>query len=1527
MRPRPPLLTALLSTLLLMVGAACTERAPTSPTGMEEPAAPPSSDLLPDDLQVCGGEHAVELSTPDEDAVGSLAVANDEDVIAVTYLAEGGWTLRETHLHVGVSLDDIPRTPSGNPVPGHFSHAETHDDVSEFTHTLPRSEVPAGAGDEVIVAAHAAVHHAASDRSEGAWADGSRFTERGSPATYFRYEIQRCPPTAIISSPDVGASGRVGDPIVFDGSTSTDPQGSELVYSWDFGDGSAGGSPVLAHLFSEPGTYQVELTVTNDAGLSDTASRTVTISTLPPSTASAVVLGSVAAPDGSPLAGVTVGSDHPGVQGSTDADGSVRIEDVPVGVPVALRLSLEGYADRIVRLTMPESTEEGFFQATMRRRNPSSIVDAGDGGTVGGEDGSAVELPAGGLVDSDGDPITGEVDVSLTPVDVSGEEIGAFPGDFAGVSNSGESNILLSFGAMEIAVAKDGQTLDLAPGSVATIRIPVYTAGASIGDRIDLWTLDEASGIWIQEGSGTVVASTGSPTTLALEATIGHLSWWNADKFPERSAEGTVRCRVSESGDTHCGIVGRTTDEGPQFEARDVVPPESRTFTFPGERTILVDATGFGCTGSEEVAVPSSGTFDLPVDLTCAEGPDAVRIAYGDRVSGEIEASAEVDAYVFAGAEGDRIRLDLSAPPSLAGGYRLLDPSGSTVEEGDIDPETHVFATLATDGDYRLEIASQTDETGTYELGLSLFVVEDPVAITYGERLTAELGFAAEVDRFTFTGSEGDAVLLRVEAADVGLVGDVRLLNDAGDELETGSYGSTGPSVVVATLPSSGTFQIQVGASSGIPGDYRLALDRTDGTPTTLAYGDEVSETIDPPGEVDRYAFAGSAGDEIRLALAAQRFTGFFTLRDPSGSVLTSGEFGDDYEFAELTASGTHHVSVFGASASTTGDYSIGLAVSPGATSTTIDFGDIVTDEIGFPTETHSYRFSGAAGDEVTVSVAVPEGSNLTGSLEIRNPSGGVFFSSGFRRGDPAAHTFELASDGLYRIFISGLTGIPGTYELSLELSLPGALATGEMLDESIDPAGEIDEFTFDGTAGEVVRFFVGRAWRSDLVGAVTATAPSGAQVELGAFSRTTAFFDDQESVARTATLPEDGPYTLRVDGQAGEPDGYRVGLGTEAGRVDPAFGEFSSGFTDTPSPVRGTLVLPGSDGIVATTQGGEVHRFGANGLPDASFGSSGVVDLSALSPAVFGRELALQADGKLLVAGRDGNRDMAVVRLEQDGTLDPTFGTSGVVRLSVPGVSFDGFSARISSVLVLGDGDVFVVGWGRPDLTEYPVLARLNADGTPDASFGSSGTKILDGKGRFSPADAAMTSGASVVAAGFSNSGSRIASFLPDGSWNDSFGSGGLSVEIADAEFRSVSFLPDGRILAGGSTQGSRSPSVDFLAVMYGSGGSLDSGFGTSGRAQVDLGYEDRASEALLADDGSVTLVGGLEIEASSTGDPSAFHAALVRLTPSGFPDANFGIGGLVIDGIADGCTTGDRQSTGELVLGCDRGVVRFLP
>jgi len=82
-------------------------------------------------------------------------------------------------------------------------------------------------------------------------------------------------PTANAGGP---YNGLVGIPVGFNGTASSDPDGGELTYAWDFGDGTTGSGSTSSHTYTSPGGYLVTLRVTNPCGLFDDASVTALMS-------------------------------------------------------------------------------------------------------------------------------------------------------------------------------------------------------------------------------------------------------------------------------------------------------------------------------------------------------------------------------------------------------------------------------------------------------------------------------------------------------------------------------------------------------------------------------------------------------------------------------------------------------------------------------------------------------------------------------------------------------------------------------------------------------------------------------------------------------------------------------------------------------------------------------------------------------------------------------------------------------------------------------------------------------------------------------------------------------------------------------------------------------------------------------------------------------------------------------------------------------------------------------------------------
>jgi len=133
--------------------------------------------------------------------------------------------------------------------------------------------------------------------------------------------------------------------------------------------------------------------------------------------------------------------------------------------------------------------------------------------------------------------------------------------------------------------------------------------------------------------------------------------------------------------------------------------------------------------------------------------------------------------------------------------------------------------------------------------------------------------------------------------------------------------------------------------------------------------------------------------------------------------------------------------------------------------------------------------------------------------------------------------------------------------------------------------------------------------------------------------------------------------------------------------------------------------------------------RFNSNGSIDPTFGDNGKTTINFNGYNDFGRNAVLQPDGKILIAGaaknNNGNSSIALLRLNGDGTLDNTFGTGGKTTLTISGVADD----YAESVVQLTNGKILVGGYSAGDF----LVMRYNNNGTPDNTFGTNGYTLTD--------------------------------------------------------------------------------------------------------------------------------------------------------------------------------------------------------
>jgi uncharacterized delta-60 repeat protein len=301
-------------------------------------------------------------------------------------------------------------------------------------------------------------------------------------------------------------------------------------------------------------------------------------------------------------------------------------------------------------------------------------------------------------------------------------------------------------------------------------------------------------------------------------------------------------------------------------------------------------------------------------------------------------------------------------------------------------------------------------------------------------------------------------------------------------------------------------------------------------------------------------------------------------------------------------------------------------------------------------------------------------------------------------------------------------------------------------------------------------------------------------------------------------------------------------------------------------------------------------------------------------SYAGFGaRAVAIQRDGKIVAAGDDGRRFM-LVRYKPGGSLDPRFGSKGRVR-----TSFGQFTGFAWSLALQRDGKIIVAGDSGNMEGSCFALARYNSNGSLDGSFGSGG-KVRTGFGSASPtayAVALQPDGRIVAAGSFSSygngqldSGIALARYTADGTPDPSFGSGGLVTTPTGGFGRALALQPDGRIIVAGSRkEGSQAL---FALVRYRRNGSLDPSFGAGGIVTTAFGSLDGASAVLLQRNGKIVVVGN-----SQKNGRGLF--ALARYEPDGSLDPSFGSGGKVRTGFGSGGgspTAAALQRDGKIVV-----------
>lgn len=331
-------------------------------------------------------------------------------------------------------------------------------------------------------------------------------------------------------------------------------------------------------------------------------------------------------------------------------------------------------------------------------------------------------------------------------------------------------------------------------------------------------------------------------------------------------------------------------------------------------------------------------------------------------------------------------------------------------------------------------------------------------------------------------------------------------------------------------------------------------------------------------------------------------------------------------------------------------------------------------------------------------------------------------------------------------------------------------------------------------------------------------------------------------------------------------PDGLPDSSFGGTGRIITSFGSGDDRAMALAIQPDGKIVV-GGFAEIASEFDFAVARYQANGQLDNTFHATGKTTTNAGGLFDKAYALALQPDGKILLGGtlgRNNNSDCAVVRYLPNGLPDPGFNATGVAFLSLAS-GYD--EAR--GLALQADGKIVLAGFADNGNDNDFALARFTETGAPDPGFGDNGKVITPiGTAQDYAHGVALAADGKILVAGYTASSPNkydfaLARYLPDGTPDTSLnGSGKITAAVGDTydECLALTLQPDGKALAAGYsyTDDGNTFAPDFALLRFRADGQPDSSFGQYGRVVTPIGGgSDQALAVALAPDGKILAAG----------------------------------------------------------------------
>ncbi len=398
---------------------------------------------------------------------------------------------------------------------------------------------------------------------------------------------------------------------------------------------------------------------------------------------------------------------------------------------------------------------------------------------------------------------------------------------------------------------------------------------------------------------------------------------------------------------------------------------------------------------------------------------------------------------------------------------------------------------------------------------------------------------------------------------------------------------------------------------------------------------------------------------------------------------------------------------------------------------------------------------------------------------------------------------------------------------------------------------------------------------------AVSVAQPGTLDPTFGAAGKTSSSIGPNNEFAHAVAIQPDGKIVVAGEtyNNSSVVEDFALARYNADGTLDNTFGTNGFVVTDlqqSTDVVKAIAIQPDGKIVVAGYSDNTfnydfaIARYLSNGALDNTFGANGKL-IKNFGSTDFGLAMALLPNGKILVAGRaynGSNGDVALIQLNSNGTFDNSFGTGGALMADLFGED-----ESANALAVQTDGKIVVAGDRYSNNASLIALARFNPDGSLDPNFSFDGKMSTSIGGLSDVAHAvAIQSDGKIVVAGISNntaiSDFALARYLSDGTPDNTFsGDGQLTTDVATGGdyVNSIAIQPDGKILAGGTTAGNNSIS-DFAVVRYLTDGTLDPSFGVGGIGLADFNTGRDAGNAMVLHEGKIVMVGSSDKNSQSS-------------------------------------------------------------